>query len=305
MVLPLHLPGAFQVSLIKYSSISKWYVIFAITVAHAAYFSVYETMKVLVGANREGHHPIGAALSGASAAFSHDLFMTPLDTVKQRMQLGYYRNNFHCIKTILKEEGIKSFYRSFPTTVIMNLPYGCIMVATNESVKEFFHSKNDDYNFVASMVAGSVAGSVAAALTNPLDVIKTRLQTHNLQPCPIASTNSNQNIPKFETIISNQTVGTSTKVYSSRIPNISKGLGEPIITSISQVSPIFKEGYSSLRSPIHWHSTIVDTVKGILREDGYQGFLRGIGPRVLVHAPSVAISWTVYEGLKHLFSSNS
>ena len=277
-----------------------------ITVAHAAYFSVYEAMKVLVGANKEGHHPVGAACSGASAAFSHDLFMTPLDTVKQRMQLGYYKSSFHCIKTILKEEGIKSLYRSFPTTVVMNLPYGCIMVATNESVKEIFHTKNNNYDFMVSMLAGSIAGSTAAALTNPLDVIKTRLQTHNLQPCPITSNNSNQNIPKFETITAKQVVGTPTKLNKlSGIPSSSNGFGEPIIASLSQISPILKKGLYTTPRSSDWYNTVVETVQVIIREDGYQGFLRGIGPRVLVHAPSVAISWTVYEGLKHFFTSNS
>jgi Mitochondrial carrier protein len=36
-----------------------------------------------------------AAACGASAAFGHDLCMTPFDTVKQRMQLGEPKNYEH------------------------------------------------------------------------------------------------------------------------------------------------------------------------------------------------------------------
>ena len=30
------------------------------------------------------------------ATLAHDSIMTPMDTVKQRLQLGYYRNIPHC-----------------------------------------------------------------------------------------------------------------------------------------------------------------------------------------------------------------
>ena len=66
------------------------------------------------GANTETHTPIRAAFCGATAAFSHDLFMTPFDTVKQRMQLGYYKNIGHCVRTIAAKEGLYSFYVSLP-----------------------------------------------------------------------------------------------------------------------------------------------------------------------------------------------
>ena len=58
---------------------------------------------------------------------SHDLFMTPFDMVKQRMQLGYYRNVYHCFQSVVRSEGIRALYISFPTTLLMNIPYGIIM----------------------------------------------------------------------------------------------------------------------------------------------------------------------------------
>jgi len=37
---------------------------------------------------------------------------------------------------VLRQEGVAAFYRSLPTTLFMNVPYGCVLVATNESIKE-------------------------------------------------------------------------------------------------------------------------------------------------------------------------
>jgi solute carrier family 25 (mitochondrial iron transporter), member 28/37 len=66
--------------------------------AHAAYFSLFESMKVALGADREGHYPLHAAVCGASATLVHDLMMTPFDVVKQRMQLGYHRSVLDCAR---------------------------------------------------------------------------------------------------------------------------------------------------------------------------------------------------------------
>ncbi|CAM9483703.1 unnamed protein product, partial [Phaeothamnion confervicola] len=59
--------------------------------AHALYFSALESLKTRLGVNQPGHHPVGAAVAGATATIFHDAVMTPMDVIKQRLQLGYYR----------------------------------------------------------------------------------------------------------------------------------------------------------------------------------------------------------------------
>ena len=73
--------------------------------SHAAYFSVYEAAKEAFGANAEGHHPFAAAASGVMATVLHDAVLTPLDCVKQRLQLGLYGGFLDCVRTMVREEG--------------------------------------------------------------------------------------------------------------------------------------------------------------------------------------------------------
>lgn len=69
----------------------------------------------------------------------------------------------------------------------MNIPYGCVMVAVNESLKRALRPAGD-YDTQTFLLAGSGAGAVSAAATNPLDVVKTRLQTQALRaPAPSAA----------------------------------------------------------------------------------------------------------------------
>ena len=51
------------------------------------------------------------------------------------------------------------------------------------------------------------------------------------------------------------------------------------------------------------YKSAVQVVRHIIREEGYMGFLRGLTPRMLLHAPAVAISWTTYETVKSILSS--
>ena len=195
--------------------------------------------------------------------------MTPFDTVKQRMQLGHYRSVGHCIRNIAASEGLSAFYVSLPTTLLMNLPYGCIMVAVNESARKFL-CPNGDYDTSITLVAGAIAGATAAVLTNPLDVVKTRLQTQSLQPldtfleaCPQTSQHStiSGNNRRFTTL-------------------------------------------SALKPPSEFHrpkySGALEVCMNVYRSTGFAGFTSGMFARVLVHTPSVAVSWTAYETTKNL-----
>ena len=57
------------------------------------------------GVNKPGHHPAGAAVAGAAATVFHDAIMTPMDVVKQRLQLGYHKGMLDCVMTIRRTEG--------------------------------------------------------------------------------------------------------------------------------------------------------------------------------------------------------
>lgn len=148
--------------------------------SHAAYFSAYELGKEKFGANLAGHHPIAAASAGALATMLHDAVMTPMDVVKQRLQLGYYRGVGHCVRTMLREEGAGAFFRSYTTTLVMNMPYAGVVVAANESLKKVLAPFTGSTTMATYLLSGAGAGALAAAVTCPLDVLKTRLQTESL-----------------------------------------------------------------------------------------------------------------------------
>lgn len=150
--------------------------------AHAVYFSVYEICKERFGGNRRGHHPLAHGAAGVVATVASDAVLTPMDVVKQRLQLfgNGYNGVKNCIERILREEGIKAFYASYRTTVIMNAPFTATHFSTYEAskkgLKSIWPERANEENLVVHVVAGGVAGALASAVTTPLDVVKTRLQ---------------------------------------------------------------------------------------------------------------------------------
>ena len=72
--------------------------------------------------------------------------------IKQRIQLTGSSKCFECAKSIMKNEGLLSFYRSLPITVVniikemikiqlMNAPYAITTVMVNENIKKVVEPK--------------------------------------------------------------------------------------------------------------------------------------------------------------------
>lgn len=149
--------------------------------AHIALFTSYETTKR--GLLREGEHePMRAAFCGATSTFCHDMILTPMDVVKQRMQLGCYSSIGECLRHVRQREGVAALYRSMPTTLAMNVPFGSVLVAVNESVKLHLGlgQQQRQPSLIWYFLSAGLSGAVASAATQPLDVIKTRLQTQDI-----------------------------------------------------------------------------------------------------------------------------
>mmetsp|Transcript_10567 Transcript_10567/g.19477 ORF Transcript_10567/g.19477 Transcript_10567/m.19477 type:complete len:648 (+) Transcript_10567:106-2049(+) len=155
--------------------------------AHIGLFGTYELTKLWLlkqGVEKE-HAPLKAACCGALSTVVHDSIIVPMDVVKQRLQLGCYDNPLDCILRTLRGEGITAFYRSLPSTLIMECPFYAVLVASNESLKlalsmEGPARRADRQSMVWHFTSAGISGIVASAVTQPLDVVKTRLQTQEV-----------------------------------------------------------------------------------------------------------------------------
>ncbi|MQL83485.1 hypothetical protein Taro_015977 [Colocasia esculenta] len=163
--------------------------------AHAVYFSVYEASKEVLSRGNP-NNPVAHASSGVVATVASDAVFTPMDTVKQRLQLksSPYKGVVDCVGRVLREEGCRAFFASYRTTVVMNAPFTAVHFATYEAAKrglvEVSPENADDERLVVHATAGAAAGALAAAVTTPLDVVKTQLQCQGVCGCDRFSSNS-------------------------------------------------------------------------------------------------------------------
>lgn len=149
--------------------------------AHAVYFSVYEICKKFFSGGNP-NNSAAHAISGVFATVSSDAVFTPMDMVKQRLQLGNgtYKGVRDCVRKVLREEGFRAFYASYRTTVLMNAPFTAVQFTAYEAAKRGLSEVSpeiaDDESLVVHATAGAGAGALAAVVTTPLDVVKTQLQ---------------------------------------------------------------------------------------------------------------------------------
>lgn len=118
------------------------------------------------------------AVAGASATIASDAFMNPFDVIKQRMQMhgSTHRTVLSTARSVYKAEGLRAFYVSYPTTLTMTVPFTAVQFSIYEWAKKVLNP-SETYSPISHASAGAFSGAVAAAVTNPLDVAKTLLQT--------------------------------------------------------------------------------------------------------------------------------
>jgi solute carrier family 25 S-adenosylmethionine transporter 26 len=141
----------------------------------ALFFCTYETTKPIF--ERLLNNGAQAQMVAASVAETMAcLVRVPTEVVKQRMQTGMEKSALEAVPKIIKNEGIGGIYAGFGVTVMREIPFSAIQFPIYERLKDMWSDAQG--HRVApwqSAACGSFAGGVAAAVTTPLDVIKTRL----------------------------------------------------------------------------------------------------------------------------------
>lgn len=302
--------------------------------AHAVYFATYEYGKKMFRLNPIGSSSssssaygefVADASAGALATIVGDAVQTPLDTVKQRMQMQLggncpsevkamsgegigggssssrismnsisssssnttgpaatrkFKSAFDALRTIVRNEGAHVLYRSYPTTLIMNVPFTAIHVGLYESAKRALKIEEEDEGFRTQFLAGGFAGGIAGFLTTPMDVVKTRMQTHCevALGCDVSKT--------VETATANQTCAVR---------------GDPKLcvstTTSSTLTPTAPPPSSSSRS-VYASANAFKVARHVAEREGAKALFSGATARVLFHVPAAAICWTAYEFMK-------
>ena len=273
--------------------------------AHAVSFATYEWAKRRLSADDGAHHPARHAFAGAAATVIGDAVQTPVDTIKQRLQMcgSPYTGVWDCARRTVRSQGLGALYRSYPTTLAMNVPFTAMHFAAYESGKLFLGGDVEEETFFTQFTAGGVAGGLAAAVTTPMDVVKTRIQTHcELAECEVAGMAKPEAQPGSgrgvcavtgDPVACKGGEGTGTAGTSgggSRGTNARAGSNPGVGTRGRPAAATTGHPFGS--------SNAVAVLRRIVAEEGVGALTRGIGPRVLFHIPAGAISWATYEAGK-------
>ena len=285
--------------------------------AHALYFSCYEFIKKnFSGSSRPGENPLVNGIAGCFATLLHDAVMVPSDVIKQRLQMynSPYKGIIDCVMSTKRKEGLSAFYRSYFTQLNMNIPYQVTLLLTYYFIQSHI-TPNLEYNPLTHWGAGALAGATAAALTTPLDVCKTLINT---QECCNPEENCKTQITKMSPPSSSSSCSSgataanaaqtttpppppsnSSQTPSSKVVNQAKSLLLTNHQTAFASNTIRNQSTSTLTRA----TGLLDAVKIIYRVHGYKGFFRGVMPRVVFQIPGTAVSWSVYEYFKHILKS--
>ncbi|KAF1773409.1 Mitochondrial carrier domain [Phytophthora cactorum] len=136
--------------------------------ATCLYMTSYEVSKdALMGVESFRGNPSLLYLgAGMTAEALSCVLWVPIDVIKERMQ------------TIARTERLAGLYKGYTATLLSFGPFSALYFMFYEKAKAFAQKRLDAEELPAqyTLASAAVAGATASFLTNPLDLIKLRLQ---------------------------------------------------------------------------------------------------------------------------------
>jgi solute carrier family 25 (mitochondrial aspartate/glutamate transporter), member 12/13 len=127
------------------------------------------------------HHFLLGSIAGAFGAF----MVYPIDLVKTRMQNQragrpgqlLYKNSIDCFQKVIRNEGARGLYSGVLPQLVGVAPEKAIKLTVNDLVRgKFTEVKTGAIPVPAEILAGASAGGCQVIFTNPLEIVKIRLQ---------------------------------------------------------------------------------------------------------------------------------
>ena len=157
--------------------------------ANGTYFYAYEKLKYTLRKKKLLNDDLIPFLSAFVGGLCQDIMYIPCDVVRTRMQLGTkqydYKNIYDGIRKIVQREGVGKLYIGGPAFFALDIIHTSLTFGFYElflkKFRSYFaaHIKETDLNLPLSIICSASAASISAIVTNPLDLIVTRMQMVN------------------------------------------------------------------------------------------------------------------------------
>lgn len=146
------------------------------------YFSSLQVIKSATLEEGAKMGPLHAVLVGAGARTISGVIMIPMTVVKTRYESGFYGYSgvSHAVRTIYTTEGAKGLTCGLLPTLLRDAPFSGLYLMFYTQMKNRIPNEWRDgpMSSIGHFSCGVTAGLLASTITQPFDVLKTKVQLY-------------------------------------------------------------------------------------------------------------------------------
>ncbi|KAA3681688.1 solute carrier family 25 (mitochondrial aspartate/glutamate transporter), member 12/13 [Paragonimus westermani] len=266
-----------------------------------------------------------AGAIGATAVYPIDLVKTRMQNQRTGSSIGelMYKNSWDCFRKVIRFEGLSGLYRGLVPQLVGVAPEKAIKLTVNDLARDQFTSSTGGISLLAEMLAGGCAGASQVVFTNPLEIVKIRLQVAGeivttkrisavavvrelgffglykgaracfLRDIPFSAIYfTAYNHLKWAFADENGFNSASTLLAAATLSGAPAAcLTTPADVIKTRLQVVARRGQST-------YSGMLDAAHKIWREEGARAFWKGAGARVFRSSPQFGVTLLTYEMLQ-------
>ncbi|XP_062125954.1 calcium-binding mitochondrial carrier protein Aralar1 isoform X1 [Drosophila sulfurigaster albostrigata] len=269
-----------------------------------------------------------AGATGATVVYPIDLVKTRMQNQRTGSMIGEvaYRNSWDCFKKVIRHEGVLGLYRGLLPQLMGVAPEKAIKLTVNDFVRDKFTDKRSNIPVWGEVIAGGCGGAAQVIFTNPLEIVKIRLQVageiaggskisalsvvrelgffglyKGAKACLLRDVNFSAIY--FPTYAHIKGAFADKDGYNSPVSLLAAGAiaGIPAAALVTPADVIKTRLQVAARQGQTTYTGLWDATKKIMAEEGPRAFWKGTAARVCRSSPQFGVTLFTYELLQRLF----